>query len=647
MFPLLEERVREAFATHVRQAYGLDVTVVIEQPREPQFGELAVPVAFGLAKQLRKPPRKIAEEIMAAMAPIPGVAKLDVAGGGYINIRFDRGAYAAGLVRGEDGGREDRGGKTIVEHTNINPNKAAHIGHLRNAVLGDTFVRMLRARGQRVEVQNYIDNTGVQVADVVVGFHYLEGQTPQQVEALIKDPAVRFDYHCWDLYARVSRHYEAEPSALQWRAATLHAIEAGEGDPARIAHLVADAIVEAHLKTMRRLGIEYDVLPRESEILHLKFWARAFELLQERKAIYKETQGKNAGCWVMPAEAFREPGEDAGEEDSKVIVRSDGTVTYVGKDIAYQLWKFGLLGRDFYYRPQGRLWVTTDQPQPGETPAFGRATRVFNVIDVRQAYLQKVVQAGLRALGFEKEAENSIHFSYGMVALSPRCCAELGIELSEEDRRRPYVEVSGRKGLGVKADDLVDALIEKALEEVRSRHPEASEKYQRAIATRIAVGALRYFLLKFTRTSVIAFDFQEALSFEGETGPYAQYAAVRAKNILRKLEERGEALPDFGKALGEASFGRQLANEDFWQVLLGASQADSVIEKALASGEPAAVARYAFQLAQGFNNFYHQHHILSEVDREKKTFLLWMVQFFAVQLSRVLDVLGIETPDVM
>ncbi len=647
MFLLLEERVREAFAAHVRQAYSVEMAIVVEQPREPQFGELAVPVAFGLAKQLRRPPRKIAEEIIAAVAPIPGVAKLEVAGGGYINIRFDRGGYAAGLVRGEEGERGDRGGKTIVEHTNINPNKAAHIGHLRNAVLGDTFVRMLRARGRRVEVQNYIDNTGVQVADVVAGFQHLEGQTPEQVQALIADPAVRFDYHCWELYARVSRHYETEPKALQWRAATLHAIEAGEGDAARIAHLVADAIVEAHLKTMWRLGIEYDVLPRESEILHLKFWARAFELLRERKAIYLETQGKNAGCWVMPPEAFREPGEEAGEEDSKVIVRSDGTVTYVGKDIAYQLWKFGLLGKDFYYRPQGRWWVTTDQPQPGEAPAFGRATRVFNVIDVRQAYLQKVVQAGLRALGFEKEAENSIHFSYEMVALSPRCCAELGIELSEEDRRRPYVEVSGRKGLGVKADDLVDALIEKALEEVRSRHPEASEEYQRGIAARIAVGALRYFLLKFTRTSVIAFDFQEALSFEGETGPYAQYAAVRAKNILRKLEERGETLPDFGKTLGEASFGRQLANEDFWQVLLGASQADAVIEKALASGEPAAVARYAFQLAQGFNNFYHQHHILSELDREKKTFLLWMVQFFASQLSRVLGVLGIETPDVM
>ncbi len=659
MFLILEQRVRDAFAARIREAYSLDLPVVIEQPREPQFGELAVPAAFSLARRLRRPPRRIAEELVAAMPPIPGIAGLEVAGNGYINVRFDRGAYGSALLHGRTAdarrapGRDSQtpAGKIVVEHTNINPNKAAHIGHLRNAVLGDTFVRMLRARGRQVEVQNYIDNTGVQVADVVAAFYRLENKTPEQVQGLIGDPAIRFDYYCWDLYARISRHYEEHPESLQWRAETLHAIEAGAGPLARIAHLVADAIVLAHLKTMLRLGIQYDVLPRESEILHLRFWATAFELLKERKAIYLETQGKNAGCWVMPAEALRSEGENS--EESKVIVRSDGTVTYVGKDIAYQLWKFGLLGRDFLYRllltyEDGRgLWITTDEPQNDPSPLFGHATRVYNVIDVRQAYLQQVVKAGLRALGFEREAENSIHFAYEMVALSPRCCADLGIELSEEDRQRPYVEVSGRKGLGVKADDFIDALIEKALDEVSMRHPHASPEYQRAIATRIAVGALRYFLLKFTRTSVIAFDFQEALSFEGETGPYVQYAGVRARNILNKLRERGETLPDFSAELQDEAFARQLQSEDFWQVLLGASQADAVVEKAVDAGEPAHVARYAFQLAQAFNNFYHQHHILSETDREKRTFLLWMTQFFADQLAYVLSILGIETPEVM
>jgi arginyl-tRNA synthetase len=652
-----EKSIQQAFSTHVAARYGVNLQVGLEQPRQPDFGELAVPAAFQLAKQLKQAPKKIAAELVADIGDIPGVAALEIAGNGYINIRFDRGAYALGLLRDPSGSGDTAPGfaminaeKIIVEHTNINPNKAAHIGHLRNAVLGDTFVRMLRARGRKVEVQNYIDNTGVQVADVVVGFHFLEKQSPAQVAALIADPARRFDYLCWDLYARTSQNYKDVPETLAWRAETLHSIEAGEGELFELAHLVADAIVQAHLKTMLRLAIEYDVLPRESEILHLKFWASAFELLKQSKAIYLETEGKNAGCWVMPAQAFS---SDENAEDSKVIVRSNGTVTYVGKDIAYQLWKFGLLGKDFYYRPllsypDGReLWVTTDQPQAEPTPAFGRGTRVYNVIDVRQSYLQEVVVAGLKALGAAAQAEQSIHFSYEMVALSPRCCADLGIELSEEDRKRPYVEVSGRKGLGVKADDLVDKLIETALGEVESRHPEDDPEKRRFVATQIAVGALRYFLLKFTRPTVIAFDFQEALSFEGETGPYVQYAAVRARNILRKLEDRGEKLPDFAAVLSKEAFARQLAQEDLWQVLLATSKAGSAVEKALVAGEPAHVAKYAFQLAQAFSNFYHEHNVLAEPDRERKVFLLWMTDFFRAQLESTLAILGIDVPEFM
>jgi arginyl-tRNA synthetase len=631
--------VSDTFRARIRSRYAVDMPVAIEQPRQSDFGEMAVPAAFQLAKQLRQPPKKIAAELAAEVGPVPGVAAIEVAGNGYLNLRLDRAAYASGLLRGEEA-QTAAGGKIIVEHTNINPNKAAHIGHLRNAALGDTFVRMLRARGEQVEVQNYIDNTGVQVADVVVGFHYLEQKTPADVAALIVRD--RFDYYCWDLYARVSSYYKEAPDALKWRSETLHAIEANQGVQAELAHLVADAIVEAHLATMLRLGVEYDVLPRESEILHLRFWAAAFELLKQRQAIYLEREGKNAGCWVMPGLS----------EEGKVIVRSDGTVTYVGKDIAYQLWKFGLLGKDFFYRPfktydDGRvLWVTTSEPAES-SKSFGRGSRVYNVIDARQSYLQEVVVAGLRALGYEREGEASIHFSYEMVALSPRCCVELGIELSEEDRKRPYVEVSGRKGLGVKADDLIDTLIAKALEEVASRHSEAAPEEQKRVATAIAIGALRYFLLKYTRNTVIAFDFQEALSFEGETGPYLQYAAVRARNILRKLEERGESVPDFARELSSEAFGRQLQSEDFWQVLLAASKADSAVERAVSAGEPAHVAKYAFQLAQAFNNFYHQYPILHEPDREKKVFLLWMTDFFRRQLERVAGILGIQIPGYM
>jgi arginyl-tRNA synthetase len=642
MFHSIEQHVASAFRAHILVRYGLDLEVAVEQPRQSDFGEMAVPAAFQLAKQLRQAPRRIAAELAAEIGPIEGVAAVEVAGNGYVNIRLDRGALGAALLRGESQEAAPAGEKVIVEHTNINPNKAAHIGHLRNAALGDTFVRMLRACGQRVEVQNYIDNTGVQVADVVAGFHYLESKTPEDVKALLADPSVRFDYYCWDLYARTSSYYQDHPEALEWRGATVHSIEAGVGELAEMAHLVADAIVEAHLATMLRLGVEYDVLPRESEILRLQFWASAFELLKERQAIYRETEGKNAGCWVMPGLS----------EEGKVIVRSDGTVTYVGKDIAYQLWKFGLLGKDFYYRPlhtyaAGRvLWVTTGEPTES-APQFGHGSRVYNVIDARQSYLQDVVVAGLRGLGYTAQADQSFHFSYEMVALSPGCCAELGIPLSEEDRARPYVEVSGRKGLGVKADDLMDTLIAKALEEVASRHAEASAEERKRVAGQIAIGALRYFLLKFTRTSVIAFDFQEALSFEGETGPYLQYAAVRARNILRKLEERGESLPDFAAELGRQAMARQLQSEDFWKLLLAASKADSAVESAVTAGEPAHVAKYAFQLAQAFNNFYHQYPIIHEKNREKKVFLLWMTDFFRRQLERTAGILGIPIPEYM
>jgi arginyl-tRNA synthetase len=662
VFQEIEQHIIAAAERALAGKFGLSIKVALEQPKQASFGELAIPVAFQLARQLKKPPKAIAEELVGAIGAIEGVSALEIAGNGYINVRLDRAKYAASLLSpASPKAVESELPKIVVEHTNINPNKAAHIGHLRNAVLGDTFVRMLRRAGKRVEVQNYIDNTGVQVADVVVGFQFLENKSVADVEAVIQATAPPFDYYCWDLYARVSSYYKDHPEALQRRASTLHAIESGEGETAELAHLVADSIVTSHVKTMYRLGVEYDVLPRESEILHLQFWATAFELLKARKAIYLETEGKNKGCWVMPSSAFRaqndsptdaEESEDA-EDSSKVIVRSNGTVTYVGKDIAYQLWKFGLLGKDFYYRkwseyPDGhQLWVTTNVPQPDAAPHFGGADEVYNVIDSRQSYLQDVVLAGLRALGFNQQADRSIHFSYEMVALSPRTCVEMGIPLSEEDKRKPYVEVSGRKGLGVKADDLLDKLIETALVEVESRHKDAAPEERIAVAKNIAVGALRYFMLKFTRNSVIAFDFHEALSFEGETGPYVQYAAVRAGNILKKYEERRGVLPRFAATLDSADLGSLLASEDLWQLLLAASKLDHAVGRAIQSGEPAHIAKFAFQLAQIFNTFYHDYQVISEQDEMRRAFLLWLTQYVRGQLVATLDVLGIEQPAYM
>ncbi len=664
MFQDIEKRIVAAAEAALLQKFSLSLRVSLEQPKQTNFGELAIPVAFQLARELKKAPKAIAQELVSAMGPVDGVAAFEIAGNGFINVRLDRAAYTAMLF--------DKGlpapqpapnaPKTIVEHTNINPNKAAHIGHLRNAILGDTFVRMLRRAGERVEVQNYIDNTGVQVADVVVGFHFFEKKTVDDVKALIVSTGRPFDYYCWDLYAQVSAYYGQNAEALEWRAEVLHSIEEGSGEIAELAHLVADAIVKAHLKTMYRLGIEYDVLPRESEILHLQFWATAFELLKRREAIFLETEGKNKGCWVMPSSAFRVIGgkdkaadieeEPEDKDDSKVIVRSNGTVTYVGKDIAYQLWKFGLLGKDFYYKPWTRypdgheVWVSTDRSVVENAPHFGGGREVFNVIDSRQSYLQDVVVAGLRALGFNEEADRSVHFSYEMVALSPRTCVEMGIQLSEEDKKKPYVEVSGRKGLGVKADDLLDKLIETAQAEVDDRHREADAGERRQVAEIIAVGALRYFMLKFTRNSLIAFDFHEALSFEGETGPYAQYSAVRAGNILKKYEERFGPL-DFREQLTPAGLQRLFESEDLWQLALLVSKVDHAVRRAIQAGEPAHIAKYAFQLAQAFNTFYHDYRVIDETDVERRVGLVWLTSFFREQLRETLGVLGIEIPRYM
>ena len=657
MFQEIENKIAGLLEARLGECFDVQAKVSLEEPKQSSFGELATPVAFQLARQLRRSPRQIAEELAAGLRDVPGVASSEIAGNGYINVRLERGAYAQSLLAPEPEPLHTSG-KIVVEHTNINPNKAAHIGHLRNAILGDTFVRILRKRGRQVEVQNYIDNTGVQVADVVAAFHHLEHKSRVEVTRLIEDPEVRFDYLCWDLYARISAHYKEDPSALAWRSETLHQIESGQGALAELGNLIADAIVNLHLRTMNRIGTRYQLLPRESEILHLKFWAQAFEILKQRRAIYFETIGKNAGCWVMPTSEFRperpeqaERADDA--EQSKVIVRSNGTVTYVGKDIAYQLWKFGLLGKDFFYRrwwtyaDGQQVWATSDQPVGDEAPGFGRASQVFNVIDSRQSYLQDVVVAGLRALDFNAEADASTHFSYEMVALSPRTCVDLGIPISDEDRKRPYVEVSGRKGLGVKADDLIDKLIEAALREVADRHPEEPRADLERVATQIAVGALRYFMLKFTRNSVIAFDLAEALSFEGETGPYVQYTSVRATNILRKYQESGRATPEFRSALTMEALRKAFSEESLWQLLLLASKSTAVLDRAISSGEPAHVAKYAFQLAQAFNNFYHEHSVINEPDDQRRIALLWLTSYARDQLVLTMHVLGIEQPAYM
>jgi arginyl-tRNA synthetase len=649
----LQQRLSDHVRAFLRRQYDLDLPqIVIEQPPRVELGEYALPLAFELAKKLRKSPRKIAEEIVAGIGKIEGFHALELAGAGYINARVKRGEFARLMAEGKRPPKESEAGKILVEHTSINPNKAAHIGHLRNAVLGDTFVRLLRFGGREVDVQNYIDNTGVQVADVVVGFATLEKKSRAEIESLIASKDQRFDYYCWDLYARVSHWYEQDKVNLKARLDTLHAIEKGGNELAADADLISTAILHIHLETMERLAIEYDFLPRESEILSLQFWDAAFQQLKDKGVLYREEKGKNAGCWVMRRAGTGPEGAEVSEEDQKVIVRSNGTVGYVGKDIAYHLWKFGLLGRDFGYRKlfrypnQHQCWISSDYKQnEPDHPHFGDVAAIYNVIDARQSEAQNSVIDAIRALGYTSQADHYTHFSYEMVALTPRCAEELGYVLSEEERTKSYIEVSGRRGFGVKADDLLDKLIVSAKKEVDGRHAELDDIERTEIARQIAIGALRYFMLKYTKNSVIAFDFKDALSFEGDSGPYAQYAVVRATNIFRKAE----VSPDEAVSL-ELDFEKFLVGEtgdEIWELWLTAAKTSYVVEQCINTTEPAYAAKHAFQLAQLFSNFYHRHRIITEPDPERKQFLLATAAVVRRELLRVLDLMGISVPPVM
>jgi arginyl-tRNA synthetase len=660
-----ERRLAQHLAALVRRNYQLDLAkITIEQPPRVELGDYALPLAFELAKRLRKPPRKIAEEIVQAMGPLEGFSKFELAGAGYINARLERAELALALAADRSSLPQVSPGKVLVEHSSINPNKAAHVGHLRNAILGDTFVRLLRFSGRTVDVQNYIDNTGVQVADVVVGFLYLEKRERSEIESLAHQ--ARFDYYCWDLYARVSQWYEQDRQNQLARQRVLHAIEEGGNETAAVADLIATSVLRRHLETMQRLAIAYDFLPRESEILHLHFWDAAFSQLRDRGVLLFETEGKNKGCWVMRRAGTRKSqaaeSQDGGEtialseEEQKVIVRSNGTVGYVGKDIAYHMWKFGVLGRDFGYRrfyryPSGHdCWISATTGE-AEHPHFGEVREIYNVVDARQSEAQNTVMEALRSLGYAEQADHFTHFSYEMVVLTPQCAAELGYQLSEEDRSRAFIEVSGRKGFGVKADDLMDALMVSAKKEVDARHGEWSESERTTIATQIALGAVRYFMLKFTKSSVIAFDFKEALSFEGETGPYAQYAVVRATNIFRKggLEPeeyarellRNISREEFSKFLGGAEA------DELWELWLAAAKTSAIVDQAIATTEPAYVAKHVFQLAQLFNTFYHRYPILTEADASRKRLLLATVTVVRRELIRLLSVLGITIPPMM
>ncbi len=639
MLDILKRELSRRVGARIREAYGLDHEPNAEVPPRRELGDVAFPAGLHLARELRRNPRQIAQELLDGLELPDWAREARVEGAGYINVFLDRPRIASRLLAGAVlRPAETPQGKVIVEHTNINPNKAAHIGHLRNAVLGDVLVRVLRGLGRPVEVQNYIDDTGVQLADVVVGFIDLRGLTVSEVEQL-PEP---FDYFCWDLYAEVGRWYEGDPGRQALRRQTLHALERDEGERAAMGHLVARRIVSRHLRTMNRIGVGYDLLTHESAILGLDFFSTAFEKLEASGAVKLEEDGKNEGCWVMPLSASE---EFAGLEDpDKVIVRSDGTVTYVGKDIAYQLWKFGLLGRDFEYAwwEEEGLWETTTQGR-GEHPPFGSAKRVVNVIDARQSYLQKIVRAGLESLGHHEEAAHSVHFAYEMVSLSTATARRLGF-LDDGDPGRS-IEMSGRKGIGVKADDLIDQLEAKSREELGSRNRDLSSADLDRLASEIATAALRFFMVRATTTRIIAFDLEEATSFDGDTGPYLQYSSVRCRNIRRKLREAG--MPDTIEPAAVAELDAELFSDDLWDLLLSMAQIQETVERAGETLELSLLARHALDLASKFHAVYHKHPILHEEDEALRAVRLATTQGFDRGLETLTGLLGVPLPERM
>ena len=600
------------------------VEALVEPSARPEFGDLSTPAALRCAPVLRRAPLQIAGELRGGLAALhlPFVREWTVSPPGYVNCRLDDAVWAPAVI-GQALALDPAvplrpladpapAGRTLVEHTATNPNKAAHVGHLRNACIGDSVARILRRAGEEVEVQNYIDDTGVQVADVAVGMRHL---------GLEAEPGEPFDHFCSRVYVEVGRRYEAEPSLLELRARTLREVEAGGNDTARFVKDLASRVVDRHLATMGRFGIGYDLLTWESDIVALGFWQRAFDLLRRSGAIVLAAGGRHAGCWVMPA-----GGEAEDDEDAKVLVKSDGVATYTAKDIAYQLWKFGLLGRDFRYR----RWHPDDPGSPATTtsgegtlPAadFGRAHRVINVIDARQAYPQQVVKQGLARTGHPDEAERSVHLAYEVVALSPPAAGALGVDV--EDGKNIYA-FSGRRGIEVRADDLLDRAVERVAE--KAADPDT--------AARLAAGAIRYYLQKFSLNQVIAFDFDEALRVSGDSGVYLMYSHARAAGILRRVAPpagplRVPGLEPVERALLHALDGYRHALAEAGRGL-----------------SPSTLCTYAFSLASALTDFYeHTEAIVREPDPVRRDFRRSLVAATRATLADCLSCLGMAAPD--
>ena len=644
--------IREGVAKAFKELLNIE-EVPFNVPPQRELGDFSSAVCLSMAKQRRESPMKIAQEMVERLKskPPPYIQDIGVSPPGYLNFKVDWPALAQDLIPrilqegeffGKPGSQPKK--KVFIEHTSVNPNKAMHIGHLRNSVLGDTVARVLEWLGFSTEVCNYIDDTGLQVVDVVTALLYLnppsytEGSDFKGIWAKVPEEQP-FDYFCWDLYAHFQNQLERNSFLIEKRGEVLRQIEGGTHPVASFAKELAVKIVQSHLETVAQLSVFYDLLNWESDIIARGFWEATFELLKEKGAIRLETEGPNEGCWVVPLGGIVETAEGMKSLD-KILVRSNGSVTYTGKDVAYQLWKFGLLKRDFLYKrwgPQANgevLWTTAKEGEAGKSLAkrFGHAETVINVIDTRQSYPQQVVVECLRQMGFEREANESIHLAYEVVNLSPQAARLLGMEETEE--KKAYA-MSGRSGTGVKAKDFIRMVKQKVIEK-------ADLPLEESVASALASAAIRYYLLKFTLESQIVFDFDDALKTTGDTGVYLEYAHARACSILRKAKEQ-----KIDSRWKRDCIPKQLTKTERG-LLDGLSRFSSSMAKTGKTLRVSQLTEYAFDLATSFTDFYEhpdpgadaQTPFIHLQDQGIRTFRLSLVKGFQRVMGNMLNLMG-------
>ncbi|MDQ4050628.1 MAG: arginine--tRNA ligase [Thermoproteota archaeon] len=612
----------------------------VSEPPQQSFGDLSSNVAFLLSKHLKKPPPKIATEIAEAIRPrIKGSYILSVDSiGGHINLKANYARLSPATIsfilsHPDSYGYPNigQGRHIVIEHTSVNPNKALHVGHMRNVIIGDTLYRIMRATNYRTTVLNYIDDSGVQIADIIVGFKFAGFPVTPPTENQ------KFDHYCGDeVYVKINEIYEKDPQVIEKRKLVLKEMEEGKSEIAHFAMDITSRVLREQLKTCWRMKARYDLLNFETHIVGSKLWSKAFELLKSNGIARYETVGKNKGCWVI--------GDEEGEEEDKVLVRSDGTATYIAKDIPYAAWKLGLVKDPFYYSEYTKQWdgsllYATDLVaginKSFTDKTFNGGERVITIIDSRQSRLQRIISHVLSKIGVRGE-HKYFHLSYEAVTLSSNTAKEFGIDIGE----RHFMHMSGRKGIYINADYVLDALQSKAYEEVKNRNPAFSNQQLHEIAEEISISAIRYNMIKQDFDKIITFDIEESLSLEGDTGPYLQYAYARSQRILEKSEQ--DSIPESTNSAFD-----QLTHEPEIALIKEIAKLELVVENVAKSLSLKSIARYAYNLAMTFNLFYEKVPVLREQDNEVRMARLGLVRAFGITMKNTLEVLGITALDRM